>query len=94
MAEKKDDRLNVRMPTADIAELNSIHQKLGIPPAEFVRKLTESALAFYRTHGFFSFPVRIEPEEDFIWRTIQYKSQTNLEGAKKEQSDTAKKKGR
>jgi hypothetical protein len=45
---------------ADI--LNAIDEKHGIAPVELARRLVEAACSFYETHGWFSFPVVIEPE--------------------------------
>lgn len=47
----------------DLADgINAIHAKHQIEPAVLIRGLLKEAVAFYRAHGFFSFPVRIEPE--------------------------------
>lgn len=47
----------------DLADgINAIHEKHHIEPAVLVRGLLESAVAFYRLHGFFSFPVVVNPE--------------------------------
>jgi PAS domain S-box-containing protein len=43
--------------------INAIDARHGIAPAEFTRKLLEAACKFYKDHGWFSFPVKIEPEE-------------------------------
>lgn len=43
-------------------DLNRLCEKHNIPPANLVRGLLEAAVEFYRKHGWFTFPVRIEPE--------------------------------
>jgi hypothetical protein len=45
------------------ADINSIRERHKIEPADLVRGLLEAAAKFYRDQGFFSFPVRIEPED-------------------------------
>lgn len=42
--------------------INAIVDKHNTEPAVLVRGLLEAAVAFYDAHGWFSFPVRIEPE--------------------------------
>lgn len=42
--------------------ITAMDTKHKIPPAELGRGLFAAAAEFYRVHGWFSFPVRIEPE--------------------------------
>lgn len=42
--------------------INAIAKKHRIVPVDLARGLVEAACDFYERHGFFSFPVRIEPE--------------------------------
>ena len=81
VAQKFDAQLNFKMPRALLDGLNEIKKAHGLEPAEVLRRLGDAAVAFYQENGFFSFPVRLEPEEGFIMRAIRYQSATNLSAA-------------
>ena len=54
-------RLNLWLTQDDGDTLDEIQERLAFRPADFIRTLTCAALDYYRAHGKFSFPVRIEP---------------------------------
>lgn len=69
-----EDVLFVRGLSHIAEELNAIQQKHRTSPTDLARGLLEAACAFYRTHGWFSFPVVIEPEA-FQARFVAEKTQ-------------------
>jgi len=66
MAQKNDDRLTLRLPAELRVVLSEIEQKHRIGEAEIARGCLEAVAAFYKEHGFFAFPVRVWPEEEFL----------------------------
>ncbi len=59
---KKTDQISVRLDPETMCTLRQIEERHGLIPTEFTRRLLDSALAFYREHGWFSFPVTVHPE--------------------------------
>lgn len=84
MALKNDDRLNIRLPGELLETLADIQAKHGLNATEIARRCLEQVAAFYREHGFFTFPVKIEPEAGFLERAMQYKTDSAIAGAKRE----------
>lgn len=83
---KNDDRLNIRLPGDLLVTLEEIQKKHGLNATEIARRCLEAVADFYNKHGFFSFPVRLEPEAGFIERAIQYGTSVNLGGLDKEKA--------
>ncbi len=59
---KKTDQISVRLDPATMSTLREIEERHGLIPTEFTRRLLDSALGFYREHGWFSFPATVYPE--------------------------------
>jgi hypothetical protein len=72
MPQKNDDRLSVRVPSELRAVLAKIEEKHGYTEPVLARKCLEAVAAFYEKNGFFSFPVRIEPEAAFLQSTRSF----------------------
>lgn len=79
---KKSGQLNISISPELLDTLEAIRAAHGVPPPELARVLLSKAAEFYQTHGFFTLPVRLEPESGFIERTIQYGTTTAIQGAK------------
>ncbi|MFT3870461.1 MAG: hypothetical protein QM715_18585 [Nibricoccus sp.] len=71
MAEKIfDAQMTLKMPKALLEGLTDIKKTHGLEPAEILRRLGESAVAFYREKGYFTFPIRLLPEKEFVSAVI------------------------
>jgi hypothetical protein len=81
MALKNNDRLNIRLPSDLISTLNEIQEKHGLGASEITRRCLEAVAEFYRQHGFFSFPVKMEPEAGWLMRAVEYQAAQNKTGA-------------
>ncbi len=46
--------------------LISIHKNHKISPQDIARALLDDAARFYRDHGYFGFPLKIIPDDEFI----------------------------
>lgn len=57
----KTEQISVRMPPELYRTLTEIEKKHGIPVTEVARRALEEIAAFYKKHGWLSFPLRIEP---------------------------------
>lgn len=55
-------QLGVRVDEETVRTLLVMEEKHRVAPVDLARGLLEAACQFYREHGWFSFPVRIEPE--------------------------------
>ncbi|HYC70000.1 MAG TPA: hypothetical protein VEB66_02265 [Opitutaceae bacterium] len=55
-------QVNVKMTDDLLAGLKEIHAKHKSPPTEVLRGLAEQAVAFFREHGYFTFPVEFWPQ--------------------------------
>ena len=62
MAQDFDTQLNVKMPKELLARLRILERVHGISPAEALRRLGEEMANFYDQNGWFSFPVKIQPQ--------------------------------
>ncbi len=63
---KLSDQVSVRISPEWREALRTIEDKHRIPPPEFIRGLVEAGLAFYREHGWFAFPVSVQPVRDYV----------------------------
>jgi len=63
---KKTEQISVRMDPALYRTLTEIERRHGLPPTEMARRALEEIAAFYKQHGWFSFPARIEPKEKLL----------------------------
>lgn len=57
----KTEQISVRMPPELYRTLMQIEKKHGLPATEVARRALEEIAAFYKKHGWLSFPLRIEP---------------------------------
>lgn len=62
MAGKLDRQLNLSIDAGTEQTLAKIYERHTLKPTDFGRRLVEAACQFYEEHGWFSFPVVIEPE--------------------------------
>lgn len=63
---KKDARMELKLPQETMDALIDIHKNHKISPQDIARALLEDAARFYRDHGYFGFPLKIIPDEEFI----------------------------
>ena len=84
VALKLDAQMTLKMPKALLDGLQRIKDSHGTEPAEVLRRLAEAAVQFHQQHGFFTFPVKVEPEAGFLERAMQYKTDSAIAGAKRE----------
>ena len=75
VAAKLDAQLNIKMPKSLLDGLLLIKEKHGIEPAESLRRAGEAMVQFYRKNGYFSFPVVITPEAEFIQAVVKTSAQ-------------------
>ena len=71
---KLSDQVSVRINPEWRDTLRAIEEKHRIPPPEFIRGLVEAGLAFYREHGWFAFPVSVQPGSDYVQAVAETKS--------------------
>ncbi len=63
---KLSDQVSVRIDPEWRETLRAIEDKHRIPPPDFIRGLVAAGLEFYRTHGWFAFPVSVQPVRDYV----------------------------
>lgn len=63
---KKSEQISVRLDPETYQILAEIHRRHGLEPVTVARRCLEEVAAFYKTHGFFAFPVRVWPEQEFL----------------------------
>lgn len=63
---KLSDQVSVRINPEWRDTLRLIEDKHRIPPPEFIRGLVAAGLEFYKTHGWFAFPVSVQPGEAYV----------------------------
>ncbi len=80
---KLSDQVSVRIDPEWRETLRSIEDKHRIPPPEFIRGLVAAGLAFYREHGWFAFPVSVQPGQDYVQAVAETQSQYGKTPAKK-----------
>jgi antitoxin component of RelBE/YafQ-DinJ toxin-antitoxin module len=66
MPQKNDDRLAIRLPGELLETLAEIQEKHGLTPTEIARRCLDQVAGFYRENGYFSFPVHIVPNAEFL----------------------------
>ncbi len=71
---KLSDQVSVRISPEWRETLRSIEEKHRIPPPEFIRGLVEAGLQFYQTHGWFAFPVSVQPMRDYVQAVAETQS--------------------
>lgn len=71
---KLSDQVSVRISPEWRETLRSIEEKHRIPPPEFIRGLVEAGLDFYRQHGWFAFPVSIQPGAEYVQAVAETQS--------------------
>jgi len=90
VAQKFDAQLNFKMPSSLLDGLNDIKKAHGLEPAEILRRLGESAVAFYREKGYFTFPIRLFPEKEFLTAVLNT-AETGEDAARLQSSEKARK---
>jgi hypothetical protein len=88
---KKTGQLNISLPPELVVTLDEIRAKHGLNGTEIARRLLESVAEFYRLHGYFSFPVRLWPEAEFLTAVINTQ-ETAADRARLAKSEAARKK--
>jgi hypothetical protein len=68
---KKTGQINIGLTPETVETLEEIRAKHGLTGTEIGRRLFEAVADFYRTHGYFAFPVRIFPEAEFLTSVLQ-----------------------
>lgn len=63
---KLKDQVSVRIAPEWRKTLRAIEERHRIPAPEFIRGLVSAGLEFYRTHGWFAFPIEVKPESDYV----------------------------
>lgn len=71
---KLSDQVSVRIDPEWRETLRSIEEKHRIPAPEFIRGLVDAGLEFYRTHGWFAFPVSVQPGEAYVQAVAETQS--------------------
>lgn len=71
---KLSDQVSVRIDPEWRDTLRQIEDKHRIPPPEFIRGLIAAGLEFYRTQGWFAFPVSIQPGEAYVQAVAETQS--------------------
>lgn len=71
---KLSDQVSVRIAPEWRETLRAIEEKHRIPPPEFIRGLVEAGLEFYREHGWFAFPVSVQPVRDYVQAVAETQS--------------------
>lgn len=79
---KKTGQLNVRIDPWLQDALEEIEENHRIGQSEMVRGLVEAAVHFYKQHGWFGFPVTIEPKEEVL-RALEKLSESKPKNGKK-----------
>ena len=63
---KLSDQVSVRISPEWRETLRVIEEKHRIPPPEFIRGMVAAGLEFYRLHGWFAFPVNVQPGPEYL----------------------------
>lgn len=63
---KLSDQVSVRISPEWRETLRLIEEKHRIPPPEFIRGLVAAGLEFYRAHGWFAFPINVQPGPEYV----------------------------
>lgn len=71
---KLSDQVSVRISPEWRETLRAIEEKHRIPPPDFIRGLVEAGLEFYREHGWFAFPVSVQPVRDYVQAVAETRS--------------------
>lgn len=76
---KLSDQVSVRISPEWRETLRAIEDKHRIPPPDFIRGLVEAGLEFYREHGWFAFPVSVQPVRDYVQAVAETRSRYDAE---------------
>ena len=79
---KLSDQVSVRIDPEWRETLRAIEEKHRIPPPEFIRGLIAAGLEFYRTQGWFAFPVSVQPGEAYVQAVAETQSRYQVLPAK------------
>lgn len=71
---KLSDQVSVRIDPEWREVLRSIEEQHRIPAPEFVRGLVAAGLEFYRDHGWFAFPVNVQPVQAYVQAVAETQS--------------------
>ena len=71
---KLSDQVSVRIDPEWRETLRTIEEKHRIPPPDFIRGLVAAGLDFYRAHGWFAFPVSVQPVRDYVQAVAETQS--------------------
>jgi hypothetical protein len=63
---KLSDQVSIRIDPEWRETLRVIEEQHRIPPPEFIRGLVAAGLEFYRTNGWFAFPIEVLPERNYV----------------------------
>ena len=74
---KLSDQVSVRIAPEWRDALRSIEEKHRIPPPDFIRGLVEAGLQFYREHGWFAFPVSVQPVPAYVQAVAETQNRYN-----------------
>ncbi len=79
--QKFNAQITVKVTAETLAKFKKIEAKHGLNPSDALRRLGDAMLAFYEQYGFFSFPVKMEPEEGWLMRAAELAAEQNRQGA-------------
>jgi hypothetical protein len=80
---KLSDQVSVRIDPEWREILRTIEEKHRIPPPEFIRGLVAAGLEFYRHHGWFAFPVNVQPGDDYVNAVAETQTRYGIKATKK-----------
>ena len=80
---KLSDQVSVRIDPEWRETLRTIEDKHRIPPPDFIRGLVAAGLEFYRAHGWFAFPVSVQPVRDYVQAVAETQSRYEAEASAK-----------
>jgi hypothetical protein len=71
---KLSDQVSVRISPEWRETLRIIEEKHRIPPPEFIRGMVAAGLEFYRLHGWFAFPINVQPGPEYVQAVAETQS--------------------
>jgi hypothetical protein len=86
---KLSDQVSVRIDPEWRDVLRTIEEKHRIPPPEFIRGLVAAGLEFYRNHGWFAFPIHVQPGDDYVDAVAETRAHYGAKSPKKKPSPPA-----
>lgn len=86
---KLSDQVSVRIDPEWRDVLRTIEEKHRIPPPEFIRGLVAAGLEFYRNHGWFAFPIHVQPGDDYVDAVAETRAHYGAKSPKKKPAPPA-----